>query len=64
MPGTEHPTGPAPNNVSRHGCQPHSLEFAYKMKPLPKDEKNTLTDKASQNDLVLWLAYKDAKAIV
>jgi hypothetical protein len=34
------------------------------MKPLPKDEKNPLADKANHDDLILWLAYKEAKALI
>jgi hypothetical protein len=37
---------------------------AAKMKPLPKDEKNPLADNAGHNDLILWLAYKEAKALI
>jgi uncharacterized protein HemY len=37
---------------------------AAKMKPLPKDEKNPLADKADADDLILWLAYKEAKALI
>ena len=34
------------------------------MKPLPKDEKNPLASDADHDDLILWLAYKEAKAII
>jgi hypothetical protein len=34
------------------------------MKPLPKDEKNPLADDANHDDLILWLAYKEAKALI
>jgi eukaryotic-like serine/threonine-protein kinase len=37
---------------------------AAKMKPLPKDEKNPLADNANPDDLILWLAYKEAKALI
>jgi hypothetical protein len=37
---------------------------AAKMKPLPKDEKNPLADKAGHDDLILWLAYKEAKKLI
>jgi WD40 repeat protein len=37
---------------------------AAKMKPLPKDEKNPLAGGASPDDLILWLAYKEAKAMI
>ena len=36
-------------------------EAAAKMTPLPRDEKNPLTDNASADDLILWMAYKEAK---
>ena len=34
------------------------------MTPLPTDEKNPLAGKASHGDLVMWLAYKEAKALL
>jgi hypothetical protein len=34
------------------------------MKPLPADEKNPLGDNGTANDLVLWMAYKEAKALI
>ncbi len=34
------------------------------MKPLPKDERNPLTGDAYHDDLILWLAYKEAKATI
>jgi hypothetical protein len=37
---------------------------AARMKPLPKDEKNPLAGNASADDLILWLAYKEAKALI
>jgi hypothetical protein len=37
---------------------------AAAMKPLPKDEKNPLAGDASADDLILWLAYKEAKAVI
>jgi hypothetical protein len=36
---------------------------AATMKPLPADEQNPLADDAHYHDLILWLAYKEAKAI-
>ena len=33
------------------------------MKPLPKDEQNPLAAGATLDHLVLWLAYKEVKAI-
>jgi eukaryotic-like serine/threonine-protein kinase len=39
---------------------------AAKMKPLPKDEKDVLAGDiyADADDLILWLAYKEAKALI
>jgi tetratricopeptide (TPR) repeat protein len=37
---------------------------AAKMKPLPADEQNPLAGGATSDDLVLWLAYKEAKALI
>jgi hypothetical protein len=41
-----------------------ATEAAAKMKPLPKDEKNPLAGGASVDDLMLWLAYKEAKGLI
>jgi tetratricopeptide (TPR) repeat protein len=41
-----------------------ATEAAAKMKPLPKDEKNPLAGGASPDDLILWLAYKEAKGLI
>src|SRR5262249_15031014 len=35
---------------------------AANMRPLPKDEKNPLADNANADDLILWLAYREAEA--
>jgi WD40 repeat protein/tetratricopeptide (TPR) repeat protein len=37
---------------------------AAKMAPLPEDEKSPLAGGASADDLILWLAYKEAKALI
>jgi hypothetical protein len=37
---------------------------AAKMKPFPADEKNPLSGNASADDLILWMAYKEAKALI
>jgi hypothetical protein len=37
---------------------------AAKMKPLPKDEKNPLADNAYPDDLILWMAFKEAKSLI
>jgi hypothetical protein len=34
------------------------------MKPLPRDEKNPLADGAHFEDLILWLACKEARALI
>jgi hypothetical protein len=34
------------------------------MKPLPKDENNPLTDNAGHDDLIVWMAYKEARALI
>ena len=41
-----------------------ALAAAAKMKPLPKDDKNPLAGDADHDDLILWLAYKEAKALI
>jgi hypothetical protein len=41
-----------------------ATEAAATMTPLPKDEKNPLAGDASPDDLILWLAYKEAKALI
>jgi hypothetical protein len=34
------------------------------MKPLSKDEGNPLADDSDHDDLILWLAYKEANAMI
>jgi hypothetical protein len=41
-----------------------SAETVAKMKPLPADGKNPLVGDAGAFDLILWLAYKEAKALI
>jgi tetratricopeptide (TPR) repeat protein len=41
-----------------------ALAAAARMKPLPRDENNPLAGKVAYNDLFLWLAYKEAKAMI
>jgi hypothetical protein len=41
-----------------------AIAAAAKMKPPPKDEQNPLANDANLNDLILWLAYKEAKAML
>jgi tetratricopeptide (TPR) repeat protein len=41
-----------------------ALAAAAKMKPLPRDENNPLAGGANADDLILWLAYREAKALI
>ena len=41
-----------------------AIAAAATMKPLPKDENNPLAGDANHDDLILWLAYKEAKAMI
>jgi hypothetical protein len=42
-----------------------AIAAAAQMKPLPKDEHNPLPNNAYPwDDLILWLAYKEAKALI
>ncbi len=41
-----------------------AIEAGAKMKPLPGDENNPLAGNVTQDDLMLWLAYKEAKAMI
>jgi tetratricopeptide (TPR) repeat protein len=41
-----------------------ATQAAARMKPLPKDAKNPLAGGASDDDLILWLAYQEAKAAI
>jgi hypothetical protein len=41
-----------------------ATKAAAKMKPLPKDEQNLMADGATPDNLNLWLAYKEAKALI
>jgi hypothetical protein len=41
-----------------------TIEAASEMKPLPKDEKNPLADDAGHDDLIVWMAYKEARALI
>jgi tetratricopeptide (TPR) repeat protein len=38
-----------------------ATQAAAKMKPPPKDAKNPLAGRGNENDLILWLAYREAK---
>ncbi len=41
-----------------------ATEAAAKMKPLPGDEQNPMAGGADHDNLILWLAYKEAKALI
>jgi hypothetical protein len=45
-------------------AQKLATEAAARMKPLPRDEQNPLAGDATPYDLILWLAYKEAKAMI
>ena len=55
-------------NLFRQGKTDEARELALAatatMKPLPKDDKNPLAGDAGHDDLILWLAYKEAKALI
>jgi hypothetical protein len=34
------------------------------MKPFPADDQNPLADKADHDDLVLWMACREARALL
>jgi hypothetical protein len=41
-----------------------AAEAAAKMRPLPADEKNLLEGQTDAADLIPWMAYKEAKAMM
>ena len=41
-----------------------ATEAVSRMRPLPADEDNPLTGGANADDLILWMAYKEAKALL
>ena len=41
-----------------------AAEATGKMRSLPKDERNPLAGGAEQDDLILWMAYKEAKNLI
>jgi len=56
-------------NLSRQGkpdeARKLAREAAVQMNPLPKDESNPLAgNDVGHDDLILWLAYKEAKALI
>ena len=46
------------------GARQLAIGAATEMKPLPKDGKDPLADKAGHDDLILWLAYEEAKKLI
>jgi tetratricopeptide (TPR) repeat protein len=55
-------------SLSRQGKSDEARKLAIaavaQMKPLPKDEQNPPASDAYWDDLILWLAYKEAKAMI
>jgi thiol-disulfide isomerase/thioredoxin len=55
-------------SLFRQGKEKEARQLATEavswMKPLPMDEKNPLTGNAGHDDLILWLAYKEAKTLI
>ena len=55
-------------SLIRQGKQKEALQLtigaASRMMPLPKDDKNPLTDNAGHDDLIVWMAYKEARALI
>ncbi len=55
-------------SLSRQGKSDEARKLAIgaaaQMKPLPKDEQNPPANDAYWDDLILWLAYKEAKAMI
>src|SRR5262249_38597885 len=47
-----------------HEEEARKLAAAAKTKPLPRDENNPLAGDPDHDDLILWLAYKEAKAMI
>jgi hypothetical protein len=41
-----------------------AIAAVAKMQPLAADEKNPMADSHDHNDLILWLACKEAKAMI
>ena len=55
-------------SLFRQGKEKEALQLtigaASEMKPLPKDEKNPLRNNAGHDDLIVWMAYKEARALI
>ena len=41
-----------------------ATEAISRMRPLPPDEDNPLAGGANHDDLILWMAYREAKALL
>ena len=41
-----------------------ATEAAAKMKPLPVDDQKPFLGSPDEDDLIMWLAYKEAKAMI
>jgi WD40 repeat protein/serine/threonine protein kinase len=55
-------------SLSRRGKPEEARKLAVaaaaRMKPLPRDENNPLAGDATPDDLMLWLAFREAKAMI
>jgi hypothetical protein len=55
-------------SLFRQGKKKEALQLtigaASQMKPLPKDEKNPLMDNSGHDDLIVWMAYREANALI
>jgi tetratricopeptide (TPR) repeat protein len=55
-------------SLFQQGKQDEARDLATKaaaeMKPLPRNEKNPLLDGATSENLILWIAYNEAKALI
>jgi tetratricopeptide (TPR) repeat protein len=71
-PNNRYVTGTAPffraMSLFRQGREEEARKLATasaaKMKPLPRDENNPLADGPDHEDLILWSAFKEAKATI
>ncbi|MCA1693700.1 MAG: hypothetical protein LC749_02660, partial [Actinobacteria bacterium] len=41
-----------------------ATEAAAEMRPLPADERKPLSGDSTHDHLIIWLAYKEAKALI
>jgi hypothetical protein len=55
-------------SLFRQGKEPEAHKLAAgaiaKMKPLPTDERNPLVGRNNADDLILWMAYKEARELL